>query len=486
MPKTRHKQAKNRRRRLFMGKKLLGKNPLRCALIVLSALIMFPVFGCAGSKVRETGELPVDYIPGIGGKIRVTCRADVYPNEDTRAAVRNWTSWFVNKNPGVYVEFDFNTANYSAQIASKTLGDVFWLADDEVYKFAVTDQALMPLDYYIEALGIDLTEVYGGIQELAVVNGKIYFAAACTSIINFVYNVDMLTEAGILEQGERLPNDWTWDDFKTYCSMLKRYDKDGVTLTQTGACFPFNWSPTLVPNLYGFGGEWVDKVNKKVNFTDDKVKKGVSEMISLLDERSVYPAFIQMGSAMNNEYGKLTADRIESFGFMYCTCYTTLPQRAEAYNKAGITWDAIAWPLYEYKGSPTGALGFGVFSYTKNKDTAASMVLSRYTPDGQRALHGQEGGDVPVIKSIAENEDFWYLDKRSDGYEGKNHAAFTSNYERFVPCQIAAVVPPDLVSVITDGLTNMYQSYCRNQSSWEDALKKLEKQCNEIWEGLLD
>ena len=428
--------------------------------------------------------MPEGYEAEIGGKIRMTCRADVYPNDSTRSAVRNWVSWFVNKHPDVTVEIDFNTPDYAPQISSKTIGDVFWLADDEVYKFAVTDRALMPLDYYVEAFGVDLIDVYGGIQELAVVNGKLYFAAACTSIINFVYNVDLLTEAGILEPGERIPNDWTWSDFRNYCSMLRRYGEDGVTLTKTGAMFPFNWSPTLVPNLYGFGGSWADKENKRITLTNDKVKKGISEMIAMLDERSVYPAFIQMGTEMQKEYGKLTVDRIEDFGFVYCTCYTTLPQRAEAYTKAGINWDAVAWPTYEYAGSPTGALGFGVFSYTRNKDTAAAMVLSLYSPDGQRALHSQEGGDVPVIKWIAENEDFWHLDKRADGYDGKNYDAFTSNYERFVPCQIAAVVPPDLVQVITDGLANMYSSYCRNGSSWEDALEKLEKKCNEIWSEL--
>ena len=464
--------------------KLLKKRILRAMVLAVAAVVFAGAAACGPAREPQNGSLPENYVPEIGGRIKLTCRQDVYPNDTTRAAVRNWVNWFVSQNPSVSVETDFNVPDYSPLIASKTLGDVFWLADDQVYKFAVSDEALMPLDYYVEAFGIDLTNVYAGIHELAVVNGRLCFAAACTSIINFVYNVDLLTEAGALEKGERIPNDWTWDDFKHYCEVLKRYDEDGVTLTQTGAMFPFNWSPTLVPNLYGFGGQWVDKVNHKVNFTDDKVKQGVAEMIYLLDNRLVYPAFITMGSEMRKEYGKLTENTLEKYGFVYCTCYTTLPQRADVYNKAGIEWDSIAWPTYEYKGSPTGALGFGVFSYTRNRDTAAAMVLSLYTEEGQRALHSQVGGDVPVLQKLAENEDFWHLDKRSDGYDGKNYDAFTSNYDRFVPCQIAAVVPPELVPIITDGLTNLYTAYCKNQTSWQDKLAEIETKCNDLWDTL--
>ena len=463
--------------------KTLFKIFVRALFIALATAMLISVVAC-DNRVYNSGELPDDYIPEIKGKLKVSCMNHVYPSEQSRRGIRNWLNVFRDKYPEVSIETDFNVTNYAPLISSKTLGDVFFMTDggidssDSLYQYAITNEAMMPLDYYIELYGIDTSNIYSGIMNLCEISGRTYMVGMTCGNVLFTYNKDALVEAGILEPEEQIPNDWTWDTFKEYCTMLKQYDVDGITLTQVGAAWKFDWQMMFTPFLYAYGGEWYDKENKRVSFDNEYVRQGISEAIKLIDERLVYPVLDGgLGAQLQAEYKNISP--YNSTVFNYNDAYTILANNVKRYN--GKNWDAVAFPLFPYAASPCGTLGFGVFSYTRNKDAAAALALSLLTEDGQYALHSQEGGDVPVIMSLGE-QDFWHL--RGEGFDGKNYKAFTANYERYVPGQTATCVPPEIANLIQSGIKDLFTNYCKNEASWQDALKRLEQKCNDTWDTL--
>ncbi len=463
--------------------KNITKIIVRCIMLALATFMLFAVMGCE-KREFQTGELPEDYVPDIRGKLKVSAINYTYPNDQSRRGIRSWLNAFRDKYPDVTIETDFNVTDYAPLISSKTMGDVFFITDgglnseDSLYEYAITNEAMMPLDSYIEAFEIDLSEIYSGILNLCIIGGRTFMVGMTCGNVLFTYNVDALVEAGIIEQGEHLPNDWTWEDFKSICERVKKYDVDGITLTQVGAAWKFDWQNMFTPFLYAYGGEWYDKVNKRVNFDNEAVRKGISEAIESIDRRLVYPMLNSgLGSAMQNEYRKIS--QYNSCVFNFNESYTVLTGNVKRYN--GCDWDAVAFPLFPYPASPCGALGFSVFSYTKNKDAAAALALFLFTEDGQIALHGQEGGDVPILKKLGEM-DFWHL--KGDGYEGKNYDAFVANYENYVPGQLGTCVPPEVANLIQKGISDLFTAYCRNEASWVDKLRKLEQQCNDTWSVL--
>lgn len=462
------------------------KTLVKIIFIILAAAMILPFAAC-NNRERVTGELPADYEPDIRGKVRVSCINHLYQNEESQRGVRAWINAFCRKYPDVSVQTEFNISEstYLAQLASKTMGDVFYMSDgglnkeDSLYQYAITNQTMMPLDSYVEALGIDLLELYGGILELCVVEGKLYMVGYTCGNVIFTYNADAMVEAGILEPGETLRNDWTWDQFKDICERLKTYDVDGQTLTQVGCCYDFGWSNLYSPFLYAYGGKWYDKENKRVSLDNENVKKGIQEAIELIDNRLAYPVGM-VSSTLAKEFGNISPYR--GCVFNYNASYTVLTDNVKQYPR-GTEWDVVAYPLFPNAASPCGALGFSVFSYTRNKDAAAALALFLLTDDGQRAIHGQAGGDVPILKELGD-DDFWHL--TGEGYEDKNYAAFTANYENYVPGQIGQSVPPEVASIIHNGINKLFSGYITNASSWADQLAKMQEQANQMWETLYE
>lgn len=450
-------------------------------LALLSAAMLFGATGCSGAGTQKDGVLPENYVPSVSGRLTVSCRSDVYPSEQSQAGIKSWVSDFVSRNSEVDVSVQFNVPpDLSPLIASKSIGDVFFLDDGSLYQYAITQEALMPLDHYVEAFGINLDAVYSGIMELGVTDGRLYFAGMSCGQQSFLYSLDAFYEAGLLQEGERISNDWTWEDFKRYAAALTNRNDDG-TYSQIAMSMPVYWSPYFSPFFGAYGGQWYDTTNKEIRLvSDDRVVKGISELINALDQYWIYPNGVSMGRERAAALRNISDP--QNIVFSFNTAYTYVPQKGQQYDAQNINWDFAPFPLFDYPASPCGTLGFGVFSYTKNPDAAAALVLSLYTEEGQRALHGQSGGDIPVIKSLGA-DDFWHL--KVPGWEDKNYDAFTANYERYIPSHVKARVPPEIAAILEDGMTDLFNQYLTSGASWQDKLTEMEEACNQLWKTLI-
>ncbi len=464
------------------------KSLIRMILALALAFIMtLTLFACTEYKPND-GELPEGYVPEPSGKIKLNYY--IAATEADKRSVNDWVAAFQNKYRDVTVVAELsNTNNIVNQIASKTCGDVFFLWEIDVYNYAAVQNVLMPLDSYIEAYEIDLSNIFNAIKDMGNVNGKTYMVMRDYNHLVFRYNRDIITSAS-LEDPIKLESEgtWTWDTFKEYCARLTTQEEDADVPT-VGCSMRLGYGPVFIPFLEGWGGRWYDKENKRVNFiSDSKVLEGVKEMISLVQSNvckynaaggggSIKETADQRSFGSYNDYNQVVFADIEfpSFGAV-----------GKNYEEKGIDWDVVSLPAFPTHKVGTGATGFAVFNGTRNPEAAAALCLSLYTEEGQRAYNGQEGGSVPNVRSLADAS-FWrvpYADREIDPENGKNYFAFVSFPEADTYGRAECVVPPEIATIVNTYMATVVPDVVNGSKTVDDVLKKLEDEANQKWDAL--
>ncbi len=464
--------------------KHISKYVKSVCLIAMCVALFLSSFACS-KKTEKTGELADDYVPKVEGTVTLTAPIDVYSSDLNKQSIRNWVDNFKSQYPGVTVKEDFSDrGKYATRISAKDIGDVFWMADTDVYGYAVSNKSLMKLQVYAKKYEINMDDVYAGFKKLGEIGGDLYFIATNCGQQTFTYNKDMLEKEGLTAPS----NDWTWDDFKSYISQLTKKNDDN-TLSQVGAAMDVTNSPMYVPFFLGEGGQWCDTVNKKITlYSDEKVLDGFSELMSALENLYIYPnsnsggGLTTIGEPYLTQFSNISANIEINSAFVQLDAYSNFYKRGNLYETNGVDWDVVAFPLFDYAASPCGSIGYGVFSYTDNPDTAAALCLSIYTEDGQTAINTGAGGSVPLLSSLAD-ETFWHIDDAK--FADKNYEAFTANTDMYVPSQVTCEVPQAVGKIIADGMRDLFTAFYSGGIDWKDSLNKIETQANEKWKDIL-
>lgn len=465
-----------------------AKGTIKMILVLALAVVMtFCAFGC-GNRPTQTGELDDTYVPDPRGKIKLQyCIAS---SESDKTSVNDWVKAFQTKYPNVTVETEFSNGAKSftiAQIAAKSVGDVFFFWETDVYNYAVEQKILMKLDSYVQAYKIDLNSVYSAILNIGVVEGKLYMVERDYNHIALMYERDAVVEAGLTDPIvlER-DNAWDWDTFKDYCKQLTT--EDGSDKQQVGSRLRLGYAPLYMAWLEGWGGKWYDSENKTTSFKSDaNILKAVNEMVDFVKSNTVsYNAVT--GSAVVP-----TQSQRDFSGYnavFYDTEYPNFASGGRTYDSQGKDWDVVSMPAFPTPKVGVGCTGFGVYNQTKNPDAAAALCLSLYTEDGQKAYNGQAGGSVPNVKVLAE-ADFWRvgwenktLDDDASDPDKKNFDAWISFPEADTYGQVECVVPVDIASIVTKTMNDIIPNVVNGNTTADDALAKLETQCNEKWASI--
>lgn len=460
-------------------------------IVALSVAIVMTValFACK-SYNPISGELPPGYEPTPSGKIKL--QYYIATSEADKRSVNDWVAAFQRQYKDVTVQADLSQVGkeaIAAQIASKSVGDVFFLWETDVYNYASVHKALMPLDSYVEAYNIDLKDVFSAIKDMGTVEGKLYMVMRDYNHIVLRYNRDLVLAAQLTDPIElEKEGTWDWQTFKDYCVSLTTQDENADVQT-VGCSLRLGYAPIYIPFLEGWGGKWYDKEQKKVNFvSDENVLKGVKEMV----------AFVQDNCCQYNPAGgggsiKATPDQKDFAGYntesqivFNDTEFPSFGAAGRSYESKDIDWDIVSMPAFETHKVGTGATGFAVFNGTRNADAAAALCLSLYTPEGQRAYNGQEGGSVPNVRTLADAS-FWrvpFADKEDDPDNGKNYYAFISFPEADTYGQVECVVPPEIATIIKDYMSTVVPNAVNGTRDVDDTLRKLETEANEKWYSL--
>ena len=172
------------------------KKYIKSAAVILLALVMtFSIVACGKPGMVTMEQLEEAEKSGVvEGKITFTY-GPAATSSDSKAAAERFISAFEKKYTDVKVERDY-TATSDTRIASAEIGDVFYFAELDTYKYAVTNKALLPLDGFVETFDIDLSDVYSGIYALGLVNGRLYFVPRDYNHVALIYNKNAVTEAG--------------------------------------------------------------------------------------------------------------------------------------------------------------------------------------------------------------------------------------------------------------------------------------------------
>src|SRR5690554_1888270 len=123
------------------------KHAIKTGAIVFLILTMLVSFAACKKNEIQDGDVDPDYKPNVVGEITFTMQVN---NEEEKLSPDAFIRAFEKMYPDATVNRDYNVGNLEARIASGDIGDVFHFAEESTYTHAVTNQALMPLDAYLE------------------------------------------------------------------------------------------------------------------------------------------------------------------------------------------------------------------------------------------------------------------------------------------------------------------------------------------------
>ena len=441
------------------------------------------------------------YVPDVEGRIRLN-----YYNSASSAeasSINDWVAAFKEKYPDCDVEIELSSLDKSkvqAQIASGTVGDVFFLRAKDVYDYAVAQKILMPLEYYAEVFGLDLSNIVSSVYEIGNAEGHLYMVARDYDRVALMYNKTAVNAAGLTDPVSLdIGGEWTWEMFRAYCSILtKDTDGDGM-IDQLGGNMRFGYAPVYIPFLEGYGGTWYDTVNKKVSFiSSDKdgispVFAGVREMVDTVRSGTVryepvigvengdMPSAIKDTPELNSYYD---FDPAADIVFRDAQ-FSSFSAFGNAYDSANVEWNCVSFPALPVHKVGTDASGFAVFNKTTNPDAAAALCLSLYTEDGQRA-YVSESGSVPSIRTLIDDT-FWkvpFQDSVHNTKEGIYYDAWISYPESDTCAGAACVLPPEIAFIVENAMQNVVPNAINGIWSVADTLSRLETEANEAWKTL--
>ena len=446
------------------------KKYIKSAVVMLLAFVMvFSMVACGKPPMVSQEDLDKAVSEGVvEGDVTFTY-GPAASNADYKAAADRFVSAFEKKYPDVNVEKDY-TETSDTRIAAADIGDVFYFAEDQTYKYAVSDQALIPLDGFFEKFDVDRSDVYSGILSLGLVNGRLYFVPRDYNHIALIYNKTALEEAG---KTSEVKPEWTWTEFLTLCEQLNSDNYYAVDLNLA-------YSPvyTAFFEAYTTRGFWCNTSEKKITFNDEQgnVLRAVEEALNLAA----------------NGYAKLPGindgqEELKNKEPIFTTCvYPQVQTLGKNYDNLDIEWDVINMPLFQNPSFGCGASGVGVFSRTDNVTAAAALALFFLTPEGQKAFNAGQGGSVPLLKSVdVEGFDAWkYPD--DEKWAQKNWDAFVYKADTAsIPGQVNCRMPLEVAQAINNDVANILRNHLNNKVDYRDGFTNLEKKCNEIWSLLL-
>ena len=145
-------------------------------------------------------------------------------------------------NPNVTIEMvDLGSTDYMTVLATELSGtgsdfDVVTVKDVPGYATLVQKNVILPLDDYISADGVDLSQ-YAGATDQVVVDGKLYELPFRNDFWVLFYNKDLFDAAGVSYP----TNDMTWEEY----DALARQLADPTFGEQVYGCHYHTWRSTV-------------------------------------------------------------------------------------------------------------------------------------------------------------------------------------------------------------------------------------------------
>ena len=441
----------------------------RAIVLFIVTLTLFGMVACNQAPIVNVTNVNADYDVNVSGEITWTFNVS---NAFAKRAATSFIKAFESAYPNASVKLDSSDSS-ATRVNGGTIGDVFYFAETQIYEYAVTCNGLMPLEGYVAALDLDLSDVYMGIYELGKIDGRLYYVSRDYNAICFTYNVDKLKEYNLATM---VKNDWAWSDLLEISKTVTEATSE-TNEKFYGANIDLTYSPVYVTFFESaVGGTWCDTEEKKITFIDEDGRT-LQAMQECID--AALAGYINPGTSTKTKGTPV---------FKYCV-HPQVLSAGKDYDAAGVDWDIVAFPGFgengQNRGFGCGSSGFGVYNRTRNQDTAATFALFFYTEEGQRAYNGQPGASVPVVGSLKEDSSWRYPDEAD--WVNKNWDAFVFEAQTAsIVGQVVCRMPYEIATKINTEMAKIIPKVMAGSVSLENAFTELQTTCNDLWSTLVD
>ena len=458
----------------------MKKNLLRISGIVMCFLLLAGTFACSKQQI-QTGDVDQDLTTedlDIKGTVLFTIDNSNY-TEEMMSSIRAITSAFMSEYPNVKVVVEASSrTTFPNRISSGDIGDVFWCDENDVNNYHYNHNALMPLDGYLKPMDINMGDVYTGAIDCGRYDGRLYMVPRNIGLTTLMYNADMLREAGIMFDNKVAT---PWEEFKDLCRRVTVIGDDGKA-EQMGFAVRLWWDVVWQMFFRAYGGEWVDSKEHKITITDSaEVMRGIQEMYDGVMEGWLYPTDQSISGSVASRMSKIAYGdaNFPQIAFQHCVSFSLLDAYGKNYATYDVDWDFCPFPAFENHTVSAGATGYVVYNRTKNPDASAAFALYFLTENGQRAYHSQLGGDVPLLKSLAE-DDFWM--SKNERWRDKNYSAFVAYTDNTRPATAVVQCPYEVASVLSNtNMQSLWNNVLSGRADLQTAFEKMQQQANEKW-----
>ncbi len=383
--------------------------------VLLAATMLASVLaGCGGSDSAPAADAPAETAPAEEAAPAesepapeaedVAEAEEEAPAADGEAVTLKWAIWdkditpywqalkenYEAANPNVTIEMtDLGSTDYMTVLATELSGsgsdfDVVTIKDVPGYATLVSKNTLEPLDSYISAAGIDLSQ-YGGVDKQVTVNGSLYELPFRNDFWVVFYNKDIFDNAGVAYP----TNDMTFEEY----DALARQVADPTFGAQVYGTHYHTWRSavqlfgvldgqhTILDGTYDYFKPYYEMVLKQ---EDDTICRNYADLSA---EGLHYSAAFSGGDvAMLN------------MGSWYISTLIASLQSGEYDSSLCGNWGIVKYPHAEgvEAGSTLGTItGLAVTSVSANKEAAFDFVEWVSGAEGAKVM--AETGNFPAL-----------------------------------------------------------------------------------------
>ncbi|NQX71343.1 extracellular solute-binding protein [Paenibacillus alba] len=289
---------------------------------------------------------------------------------------------YTNDDPG-------NTKLDTALLSNTDAPDFFVNYNDALMDKRINAGMIEPLNDLIPKVGFDVDGVIGN-DNIMKKDGKIYYLPGTKSV-----NGMMINKSSLDAVGEKVPFDWTWDE---YVALAKKLTKQG----QFGGFLEPNWEPIaldVITSAQPVNAYYAPDGTSNLN--NPAMRKGLEIQKQLLDAKALIPYAEGVANKVNGQDQLLTGKAAMVYTGTYLIRYI---KDDKAYPNRNFQIAFAPTPQWEKgKNVNRGGLGDNISINAKSQNKEASMkFLAWYLNEGNTDMI--PGGRIPSNKKADMNK----------------------------------------------------------------------------------
>lgn len=303
----------------------------------------------------------------------------------------------VGEEKGVHVTAEYQ-GNYvelqqklQAAAVAKTVPDVTVLEISAISNFA-QGNVIAPLDDYIAADSVDMTDFWDGMLYNCKINDQYYSMPFLRSTTIMFLNNTIIEEAGL--DPDELK---TWDDVVEYSRIIK--EKTGKYGLSTCG---YNWF--FESMMLSQGSSVLNEDETATNMNTDTAKEIISMIKQMKDEGTAH-------IYTTSEQDKLTMDLMNQNAAIFLNSTAGSSQVRQVAEEQGFDFQANFMPMGTQYGTSAGGCNLAITSAVDDAHKQAAWEFVKWMTEADQTIYSsQQTGYLVTHKSAAEAPEMesWY------------------------------------------------------------------------------